>query len=176
VEQPTEEAWRPIVGHVGYDVSNLGRVRSWRSPGKTPGLADHPHQMKLTPCVHGKYAIVTLAEPRKKRYVHDLVAEAFVGDRPVGRPYVAHWDGNGLNNAVTNLRYATNAENMADKIRHGTTNRGERCGTRKLSWAEVKQIRDLRSGRSPCCSGSHSNRCTWSSVRTTGRETGGSPG
>jgi hypothetical protein len=142
MEQPTKEAWRPVVGHVGYDVSSLVRVRSWRRPGKAPGLSGEPHMLKLTPGVQGKYQIVTLAEPRMKRYVHHLVAEAFIGPRPAGRD-IAHWDNDGHNNAVSNLRYATYVENMADKIRHGTTNRGERCGSRKLSWDEVQAIRDL---------------------------------
>lgn len=39
------------------------------------------------------------------------------------------------------LRWATSAENAADKIQHGTTNRGERCGSALLSGARVRKIR-----------------------------------
>lgn len=136
----TQEEWRTVIGHVGYEVSNLGNVRSWRSPGLTKALAAQPRVLRLTPAVGGRYHLVTLAEPRMKRYVHHLVADAFIGRRPDGM-VVAHYDGNGLNNRVENLRYATDVENMSDKLRHGTDNRGERSASRKLTAAQVAEIR-----------------------------------
>jgi hypothetical protein len=45
---------------------------------------------------------------------------------------VAHWDGNKTNNTVSNLRWATKAENAADKHRHGTTVCGDRHWTRRM--------------------------------------------
>jgi hypothetical protein len=82
---------------------------------------------------------VTL-EDRSKQYVHTLVAAAFIGPRPPEHD-VAHYDNNGLNNAVTNLRYDTATGNMADKIRHGTTNRGEQAGNLVLTAEKVREIR-----------------------------------
>lgn len=136
--QPTEQ-WAPVVGHIGYEVSDHGRVRSYRKAGKTPGLDTDPHLLKVGRTKLG-YGQVTLAEPRRKRYVHDLVATAFLGSRPTGAD-VAHWDNDGMNNCVSNLRWATAVENMADKLRHGTHNRGERSGTHKLSVEQVAEIR-----------------------------------
>jgi hypothetical protein len=52
------------------------------------------------------------------RYVHSLVAEAFIGPRPIGLE-VRHLDGDSTNNAVDNLRYGTHAENMQDRVKHG---------------------------------------------------------
>ena len=41
------------------------------------------------------------------------------------------------------LRWATPVENHADKIGHGTTNRGERQGASRLTEAQVLEIRGL---------------------------------
>jgi hypothetical protein len=138
--QPTHEEWRPVVDHVGYEVSNRGRVRSYRSPGKTPGLMPVPTLLSVSPTKAG-YGQVTLAAPRRKRYVHELVAAAFLGPRPLGAQ-IAHGDGNGLNNRVRNLRYATPVENSADRIIHGTVPLGEQLPIAKLTAERVQQIRE----------------------------------
>lgn len=137
--QPIER-WRPITGHTGYEVSDHGHIRSWRRPGGALRLADQPHLLRPSAGVRGRYLQVAFYCPASKRYVHELVAEAFIGPRPQGTE-VAHWDGNGHNNHVSNLRYATPAQNAADKIRHGRTNRGERCGSAKLTEEQVAEIR-----------------------------------
>ena len=61
---------------------------------------------------HG-YAVVSLrksGETQKKRYVHRLVAAAFVAG--CGEE-VNHLDGVKLNNNCTNLEWCSHAENMA---------------------------------------------------------------
>jgi hypothetical protein len=42
------------------------------------------------------------------------------------------------------IGWDTHTGNMADKIRHGTTNRGERCGSAKLTEKDVLEIRKLK--------------------------------
>lgn len=39
----SEEAWMALPGHDGYEVSNMGRVRSWRRKGSGDELAIEPH-------------------------------------------------------------------------------------------------------------------------------------
>lgn len=46
-----------------------------------------------------------------KKYVHQLVAKAFIPN-PLNLPEVDHKDTNGLNNNVKNLRWVTHAENL----------------------------------------------------------------
>lgn len=79
---------------------------------------------------------------RQKQYVHCLVLEAFVGYCPFGLQCL-HWDGNPANNNLTNLRWGTQSENMMDRVRHGTSNRGERNGKTVLTEENVLEIRLL---------------------------------
>lgn len=97
---------------------------------------------RLRPYKTGIYLSVTLGHSTK-RYVHRLVAEAFL-DNPEGKPDVAHLDGNGSNNRLENLRWATESENMSDKKIHGTHTQGEKHGKAKLTDAEVIAIRYCR--------------------------------
>lgn len=94
-------------------------------------------------CVGGTHLAVTLGHSNKQ-LVHRLVARTFIPN-PENKPDVAHWDNNGLNNRVGNLRWATEAENAADRIRHGTTLRGERHPNAKLTDVDVWEIRQHKS-------------------------------
>ena len=91
----------------------------------------------------GSYLAVSLWENNKGKLwtVHKLVALAFLGPPPTPKHAVAHYDGDKTNNHFTNLRWATKAENEADKIRHGRTNRGERNGQAKITDAQAEQIK-----------------------------------
>lgn len=141
------EAWRTIPGFEGYEVSSLGRVRSFRRHGGTGrGLVKKPRIKKTHPASNG-YLCVTLQKPdgnRCSKYaVHALVAAAFLGERPEGMQ-VAHTDGDRRNARLDNLRYATPLENAEDKRRHGTDTPGERNGMHKLTDRDVREIRQLR--------------------------------
>ena len=137
------EEWRAIPGYEGYEVSNLGRVRSFRiHGGRRSGQLQATPRMKTTRAHGNGYLFVVLQrEPGKSRptAVHALVAAAFLGPRPKGHQ-VAHSDGDRMNARLDNLRYATPRENAQDKHRHGTTSRGEAGGNHKLTDPEVRQI------------------------------------
>ena len=61
----------------------------------------------------------------------------------------AHSCGNGHLSCVNpnHLRWATHVENQMDRIEHGTTNRGERCGSSKLTQDQVIEIRMMAGQR-----------------------------
>lgn len=114
------EEWRPIVGYEGaYEVSNLGRMRSLPrevAAGQRGGTRIVPGRMLKTPLGRNGYRQVTL---RKQTFmVHTLVALTFIGPRPNGYE-ICHNDGNGDNNAASNLRYDTVSANRLDTVTHG---------------------------------------------------------
>lgn len=80
------------------------------------------------------------------RYVHRRVCEAVNGPAPTPDHEAAHGCGKGLDGCVTktHLRWATTAENHADKLIHGTHNRGERHGIAKITEAVARQILALK--------------------------------
>jgi hypothetical protein len=106
------EGWRKIPGvSLDYEVSDLGRVRSFkRYRGSAARILATPANASghLRVCLDGQ-----------ARLVHQLVALAFIGDRPDGME-VRHLDGDETNNQLANLRYGTHGENMHDQVRHGT--------------------------------------------------------
>lgn len=87
------------------------------------------------------YPMVALGSTRRKRLVHLLVLQTFVGPCPEGQE-ARHLDGNRRNPALANLCYGTKQENAADRDAHGTTARGERVGGAKLTADQVLAIRD----------------------------------
>jgi hypothetical protein len=114
----TPETWLPVVGFGEgfYEVSDLGRVRSLH----------HGRQRILRPGTSGTsrkkgYPMLILYVDglREKRFVHKLVAEAFIGPCPEGEE-IRHKDGNHQNPAASNLLYGTSHENHMDAVEHGT--------------------------------------------------------
>lgn len=82
----------------------------------------------------------------RMRRVHVVVCEAVYGPRPSPKHEAAHSCGKGHKQCVNpnHLRWATHAENQADKIKHGTACRGETSHASKLTTADVRRIRALR--------------------------------
>lgn len=148
------EEWRAIKGFPDYEVSNAGCVRRLRpdSYGRHAGRIIAPTTL---PAGYIQCSLSS-ANGRKKLLVHRLVCEAFHGLAPTPKHHAAHGDGNRANNRPENLRWATAAQNEADKRNHGTIRagvkhhafknpacmaRGSRVGTAKLTEALVISIR-----------------------------------
>lgn len=107
----TEEVWKPVVGWEGfYEVSSLGRFRSLRRGTVFQG----------TPNASG-HRMVSMSRggQRTQALIHRLIAEAFIGLPPEGKPLVLHWDDNPDNNHVNNLRYGDLSDNQKDAVRNG---------------------------------------------------------
>lgn len=140
-----EEIWKPVVGYeLRYDVSNLGNVR-------TSPLSPHPNarphlgmllkqRLKKSGYLHVSFK---LAGATISRTVHSVVLETFKGNRPLGM-VSRHIDGNRKNNSIDNLEWSTQKENIADKIKHGTDNKGERHHNSVLTNQDVVRIRNMK--------------------------------
>lgn len=144
----SDEIWREIPNTDGYyEVSNLGRVRSWRN--NRFGRMENPRIMKLGNHNGGRsgYYKITMSfkgKGVKQSLVHRLVAQAFIPN-PENKPEVNHLDGNGRNNHVSNLEWCTrseNAQHMQDNLKQEKVG-SERYWTSKVNELDVLDMRAL---------------------------------
>ena len=121
------EVWKDILGFEGYQISNLGNVRSCRYGTRT-GLKFKGWR-NITSSFNGRksHLIIDLvdSEGKRKSYqLHRLLYEIFISPIPEGAQ-VEHKDRNGLNNTLDNLRLSTQSQNvMNQKTRKGRKFKG----------------------------------------------------
>ena len=114
-----KEQWRPIAGHLGYEVSNRGRVRSlsrwveWRACHRARAYRRFLRGMVLRSIWNQTtgYAQVLLTQ-RFLASVHRVVAIAFLGPPPFPKAQVNHIDNNRRNNKLPNLEWTTPKQNQ----------------------------------------------------------------
>ena len=99
------ESWKPVPGFEKYLVSDLGRVRTIAFRHPTPIMAQRCYWAN-------PYLAVTFTagEARHQKDVHRLVALAFC-ERPDGKNYVNHINGNKHDNRAVNLEWVSASEN-----------------------------------------------------------------
>lgn len=129
----TDEEWRPVVGHPGYEVSDHGRVRN-RSTGRVQSPKPHPKSGRIK-ATFGRGA-------GKRESVQRVVLRAFVGEPPPGYE-ASHLNGACTDNRLANLAWEDHLTNMRRKHEHGTVIKGERVNTAKLTEDGVREIRAL---------------------------------
>ncbi len=129
---------KEIVGHPGYFVTDQGEVFS----NKSGSLKRLKPQRDWNGYLHVGLSTNGHAQTIK---IQILVAVHFIGPRPKGL-VLCHNDGNRTNNVVSNLRYDTQRNNIADIKIHGTENppRGSTNGMSKLTEGQVVEMRRLR--------------------------------
>lgn len=138
--------WRSVADYEGlYEVSDIGQVRSLPRKYCT-GRILKPY---LLPRGYLKVFLSKNGE-ETSRYVHHLVAEAFIGQRPAGME-VCHGPNGLSDNSVNNLYYGTHvSNNVEDKVRDGTFICGSKTYCAKLNEEKVKDILgQLEQGISP---------------------------
>lgn len=117
------EKWMPVVGYEGlYEVSDRGRIRSLdrivergNRPMRLRGKVLKPQPSSRAA---GYHIILCDDSGHTLVRVHQIVMSAFVGPRPEGL-MVLHWDDDPSHNALSNLRYGTQFDNMRDCVRNG---------------------------------------------------------
>ena len=131
------EIWKPIeqitlkngtvCNFEGYEVSNFGRVRTYkRKYGK---VAKGTHNRPLDPkpyVINGRpdqkgytqYCLSDINKRRRNFRGHILVMQTFVG-LPGDDEEICHYDDVKHNNHIDNLRYDTRKANLADAKRNG---------------------------------------------------------
>lgn len=103
------ERWAPVPDFPGYEVSDMGQVRSRR------GL--------LKPWRTNGYLYLSLRRDGKtiRRSVNRLILLTFIGT-PTGRMDSCHRNGDKSDNRLANLYWGTRSQNIADQVRHGRHN------------------------------------------------------
>lgn len=106
--------WRQIPGFSRYEISDNGLVR------RLPAI------LKPTPRPSGHMSVTIYSDDGKawRTGVHHLVARAFLGAPPDGKPYACHKNGIADENTKHNLYWGSAAENAADAVRHASLIRG----------------------------------------------------
>jgi hypothetical protein len=137
---PESEEWRAIDGYPLYEVSNLGRVRSWNRKGRgSERRQSEPRIMAPQDDTRGYLHITLSGGGQRRRYVHQLVLEAFVGPRGEHRDG-RHIDGCRTNNVPSTLEWCSHAKNMDDQFAHGTRALGAKHGMAKLTDEQAREI------------------------------------
>lgn len=140
------EQWKRIYWANDYEISNLGRVRSWKvnPPNRKNKDVLNPKELSIKigssgyPCV----AIWSNDGIKKMPSVHSLVAEAFLGPRPDGM-IICHKDDNKTNAKLENLEYGTHSKNKKQAIENGIAPVGELHPQSKLTNKNVIEIKKM---------------------------------
>lgn len=129
------EIWKPITeiyrnGNVlkfeGYEVSNLGNVRTYKNKYGKVAAGTHNRPLLKTPKpIFGRpdqrgYMLLCLSDVDKKRYnirIHTVVAQTFLGPTPDGM-VICHYNDIKTDNRLENLRFDTPEANSLDRIKN----------------------------------------------------------
>lgn len=116
------EAWRSVPGYEGaYEVSDKGRVRSLDRTAVDRRGGKRTFRGRMLTLGYDGLGYPSISVCRsgtsRKRLVHKLVTEAFLGPCPKGKE-VCHNDGDHSNSRLNNLRYDTKRSNVLDCMRH----------------------------------------------------------
>nr|WP_182312109.1 HNH endonuclease [Comamonas testosteroni] len=127
---------RDIPGFVGYAATEDGKILSLRD-----GVRELKQRLKkgymnvtLGVLVQGKKA-------RRCQPVHRLVCLAFHGEPHGKRNLARHLNGVSTDNWAENLAWGSSGDNAQDAIRHGTLGKGMKARRRRLTEAQVREIR-----------------------------------
>lgn len=143
------EEWEFLFGGDFYEVSNHGRVISWAPTvhHRLKGLfrRETGYFMSLNP-PSGYAYIMAPSGPNgkyRKRSIHSLVLEGFVGPRPEGMPETRHINGIKTDNHLLNIEYCTYQQNQDDRKRLGEAPIGEDHYSAKMTDAKVLELREV---------------------------------
>jgi len=145
--------YREVPGFAAYRVGNDGSLWSrWKRKRGGPGQIISDRWTKLGCWIddNGYHTAILYAPGVKRRvFLHVIVLEVFVGPCPDGME-CAHDNGVRSDCRLSNLRWDTHKNNIADKRKHGTWQQGESHGSSVLNESKVREIRRRRKlGESP---------------------------
>jgi hypothetical protein len=138
--------YRQIERLVGYRFGEDGSAWSQWKVGRYPVLTNEWRRLSTNRRKDGYPLVrITIGGKPVDFKIHRLILEAFRGPCPFGLEAL-HWDDNPLNFKLSNLRWGTREENIADSKRTGKFFRsaGEAHHKAKLSEDQIRELRRLR--------------------------------
>lgn len=146
------ENWTDIKGFEGYQVGDLGKIKSLeRKAEKWDGERLVSERILKKNVVRGyNYVTLYISGIKKTLIVSRLVALHFVPN-PENKPEVNHINGNKLDDRAINLEWTTAKENTAHACKNGLRGdySGSKNGNSKLTEKQVLEIRkEAASGKS----------------------------
>lgn len=122
---------KPLAEFKGYFITDTGKVLCNLGKGARENSAPKDlYELRPRIARNGYLRVYmrnSVTNKRMDRYVHRLVAEAFI-DNPNNKPCVNHIDCNRQNNNVANLEWVTRGENNAYSMKLGHLLRSEENG------------------------------------------------
>lgn len=132
------ENWKKISKYPLYEVSDLGRIKTynWKNKGKEsimkPALDNGGYLRTMLKNPNGKFSTIK---------VHRIVAIEFIPN-PNNLPEVNHKNGIKNDNRVCNLEWVTHSENLIHCYKIGLkNNRGQNNPCASLTDEQVREIR-----------------------------------
>ena len=128
-EQKGMEIWKPIPGLEDYyEASSYGRIKSlprMRQQCNLGGPYERlwPEKIKTLGMDRWGYLSTCITDhegTKRKRFVHHLVAEAFIGEMPEDCNQINHKDCDKTNNRPENLEWCDGKKNQRHSFKNGT--------------------------------------------------------
>lgn len=142
-----KEVWMDIPGYEGlYQLSTEDRVRSLPRPARIRNGGFRMTEERVLKQVRDRktgYLFFNLCRDGNQQIVslHRVKLLVYRGPCPEGME-ACHNDGDPCNNNISNLRWDTHANNLKDRVRHGTDLRGK-PGNRGALEGKTGEIRRL---------------------------------
>lgn len=123
--------WKQLKRNPNYGVNEFGEIYSFRRNKILSPKLNHDGYLRIQLWDKGDCQFVS---------IHRLIAEAFIPN-PENKPFVNHIDGNKQNNAVGNLEWCTQTENIAHAWANGLSHRPlNTCGLRVAQLTKSGQL------------------------------------
>ncbi len=135
------EIWKSFPLDSDYDVSNRGRVRSYKTTSKRKKRRARPKLLKLCKRMNGYiHTVLTLSGVGQSYSVHRLVLTTFIGPSKL---HCNHKNGIKTDNRLENLEWVTRSENALHAFRTGliVSIKGEDHPLAKLDEKTARKIK-----------------------------------